>query len=363
VTAGLCGALVALLAGTLWIVRAERAASRLRVASMQRREAQFFDAVRDMLDAARRSTDEVVAALDRALRHIEPLVDAVLVFVPRDDELACVWATGERASYYSTLRLARGNDASLPARAASGECTVRSSGDGLLLATDRAALALPMIDERGLRAVVYVASCRRWEGPHDVLVRVVEHSAAPFAIALERERDRNEATYDGLTGLLSPRAFRQRLREEVARARTNDGPTLSLWFLDTDGFKNVNDSLGHAAGDRVLQRMGELLGRHLVPRFDLAARNGGDEFCALVRGVPKTRAVVRAQALCAAVRAGDFGISLPLSASIGIASFPADAQTASDLLELADGAMYHSKRNGRDRVSFAVGRDRFVIAE
>ncbi|HEY5348740.1 MAG TPA: hypothetical protein VIJ64_03380, partial [Candidatus Lustribacter sp.] len=165
-TAGLCGALVIVTIAALWLVRSASAASRLRVASIERREAHVLDAIHEMLVAAMRGTDDVVAALDRALRRVEPLVDAVLVFVPRDDELACVRATGERASYYSTLRLARANGASLPARAASRECAVRSTGDGLLLATDRAALALPMIDECGVRAVVYAASCRRWEGPH-----------------------------------------------------------------------------------------------------------------------------------------------------------------------------------------------------
>jgi len=359
----LSGLLAALLALALWLRHADFAASRSRIRSLECRELELSSTFHSLIGAARRGSADVIAVLDQALRRVEPRVDAVLVFVPADDELLCVASTGERAGYYAALRLARDGGTSLPARAASTGRAALSQGDGLLLATDRTALAMPMLDDRGLRAVVYASSRLGWQEGQPALERVVEHATTPYAIALERECDRNDSTYDALTGLLAPRAFRARLREEVARALSGEGPALSLWFLDTDGFKNVNDALKHAAGDRVLQQIGEVLRRHLQPELDLAARNGGDEFCALVRGVPKTRSVLRAQALCAAVREADFGISLPLSASIGVASFPSDAGTANELLELADGAMYHSKRNGRNRVSFAVGHDRFVVAE
>jgi diguanylate cyclase (GGDEF)-like protein len=73
----------------------------------------------------------------------------------------------------------------------------------------------------------------------------------------------------------------------------------------------------------------------------------------------KTIAIERAQALCDAVRAHDFGIPLRITASIGVASFPYDARDSSELLEIADAAMYHSKRTGRDRVSFSVNGTAF----
>jgi diguanylate cyclase (GGDEF)-like protein len=183
----------------------------------------------------------------------------------------------------------------------------------------------------------------------------------PYAIALERELARADATYDGLTGLLTPRALRNRLRDEIARARFGAAAVLTLWFIDTDRFKSVNDTLGHAAGDAVLQGMAELLRSQGVPEVDVAGRNGGDEFCALVHDAQKTVAIERAQAFCEAVRRHDFGIPMQITASVGVASFPHDARDANELLEVADAAMYHSKRTGRDRVSFAVNGATFAV--
>ena len=340
--------LAALLALSLRWLRLDRAAARACARRVQRQEIELFEALRTLIAAARRGSADVLKALDAAVRGAEPRIDAVLTFVPVDDELHCVRASGERASYYAGLRIAR---------------VPPDAPVGLLLPTDRAAIALPMVDEGGLRAMVYASSRCDWRDRPPSIARIVDFAVAPYAIALEREADRDEATYDSLTGLLAPRAFRARLRDEIARAQSGEGPALSVWFLDTDGFKGVNDTFGHAAGDRVLQQMGALLRRHLHLDLDVGARNGGDEFCALVRGVPKTRSVLRACELCAEVRRTDFGIATTLSASIGVAAFPSDATNASDLLELADGAMYHSKRSGRDRVSFAVGPERFVVAQ
>jgi len=183
----------------------------------------------------------------------------------------------------------------------------------------------------------------------------VAHAAPAYALASERERDRDRATFDGLTGLYTPRAFRDALREELGSTRLTTR-TLALWFIDTDDFKAVNDSLGHAAGDRVLLALAELLRAHLIPDFDLPGRSGGDEFCAILRNAGKASAIERAQRFCDRVRMHDFGIGFSLSVSVGVAAFPYDASSANELLEIADAAMYHSKRTGRDRVSFHAGR-------
>ena len=153
--------------------------------------------------------------------------------------------------------------------------------------------------------------------------------------------------------MLSPRAFRRYLDEETARAADGDR-TFCVWYADTDGFKDVNDRFGHRAGDAVLQTVAALLERHLVAGLDFAARDGGDEFCALLRATGKRRAIERAQAFCDAVRGCDFGVPVRVTASVGVAAFPHDATTANALLDVADAAMYRSKRDGRDRVSFAA---------
>ncbi len=210
-----------------------------------------------------------------------------------------------------------------------------------------------MLDGGALRGVAYVAS-RVGSLDAPLALGLVEQTVAPFGLAIQRENDRTDATYDGLTGLLAPRAFRLALREELERARGRGGRVLSLWFVDTDRFKCVNDQRGHAAGDGVLQQMAELLRAGTVTGIDQVARNGGDEFCALVHDTQKTHAIERAQAFCEAVRRHDFGAGIRVTASVGVASCPLDADAANGLLELADAAMYHSKREGRDRVSFVL---------
>lgn len=317
-------------------------------------------AVRTLVNASRLSSRAVLERLYEMIRRYDPQIDAFLVFAPAGDELACVHAAGERVEHYANLRLRRDCTALLPARAAaSGH---RASGEGVMIPTDRRALAVPLCDEGGLHAVVYVSSAdARALALEDAIVRAIEYAASPYALAIEREADRADATYDGLTGLLTPRAFRERLVDEIARFRLSSAPkVLTLWFVDTDRFKAVNDTYGHGAGDAVLQAIAELIRASAVPDVDVAGRNGGDEFCALVHDAQKAVAIERAQGLCDAVRRHDFGIPAEITASIGVASFPYDAAGASELLEVADAAMYHSKRTGRDRVSFSVNGTTFA---
>lgn len=354
------GLLAACLAAIL--TGARRAARQARSA-YARRERTLLATIRALLDASRRSSDDVLAVLDAAVREAEPAIDALLAFVPIGDELACVYAAGTRLTHFRNFRLRRGFVRSLPGTAADAGCRASMPEDGAPLApTDRFAIAVPMLDARQLHAVIYAAAARPLgRGASDAIVRAVERASAPYAIALEREADRADATYDSLTGLLSPRAFRRRLHDEIARSDAGAGPrVLSLWFVDTDSFKQVNDAFGHRAGDAVLRAMASLLQAQLVAEVDLAARNGGDEFCALLRGAGKGRAVARAQAFCAAVRSYDFGLPLRVTASVGVATFPHDASGSGELLEMADAAMYHSKRSGRDRVSFVAETGRFA---
>jgi diguanylate cyclase (GGDEF)-like protein len=213
-----------------------------------------------------------------------------------------------------------------------------------------------------LLAIVYAGSATaRAIAAADLLVRTVAYAAVPYALAMEREADRASATYDGLTGLHTARAFRTVLQEDLHVAQCGSQTSLALWFVDTDGFKRINDTYGHAAGDAILQRLASLLRDHLIPSVDVGARNGGDEFCAIVRNAHKTAAIERAQRFCDAVRACDFGVALPITASVGVAAYPYDAVSASELLEIADAAMYHSKRSGRDRVAFPDGRGSFAL--
>lgn len=349
------GALCAAAAGAATAV-ALRAGRRVRQAAQREAreiETRAVERVTELLAAARRSSRDVLVALAAELRDVNG-ADAMLAFVPEGDELVCIFAGGARAEHFERSRVRR-DAGCVPALAAASGCRATVPEGAPILPADRNAIAVPMLDDRRPVAIAYVS----WSGlerrpDFDAAVAAIERAAIPYAIAREREADRADAAYDGLTGLLGPRAFRRLLHDEIERCAARRSRALCLWFVDTDGFKRVNDELGHRAGDAVLVSLGELLREHAGGAADVTARNGGDEFCALLRTSGKSRAIARAQAFCDAVRAYEFGLPLRVTASVGVAAYPVDAATAGGLLEAADAAMYYSKRNGRDRVSFVT---------
>ena len=278
----------------------------------------------------------------------------LLVFFSEGDELRCRQRYGVRAEHALGMTIRADNESSIVAAAyRAGHALFTSYDLPTLMPTDRRGCAIPLLDGERPVAVFYIGLCdRHTHDDLESLCTLAETISIPFALARERERDIARSLYDGLTGLLTPRAFRDRLGECMTHERNGD--PLALWFVDTDRFKEVNDSFGHAVGDRVLQQMAVLLQQHVVRDRDFVARNGGDEYCAALVGIPKTLAIERAQEFCNAVRAYDFGIPLRITASIGVAAFPFDASSPAALLERADRAMYGSKNAGRDRVSFAL---------
>ena len=173
------------------------------------------------------------------------------------------------------------------------------------------------------------------------------------------------AHFDSLTGLPNRRSFLERLGREVQRAQRS-GRRLAVMFMDLDGFKAVNDSLGHFAGDQVLQQAAERLTRALRPSDVVSrgaepgssielARLGGDEFTALVVDVERPEDVMTVADRIHAQMRAPFRVSggdVLLTASIGIALFPEDGADATALLEHADTAMYHAKQMGRDNGQF-----------
>lgn len=179
-----------------------------------------------------------------------------------------------------------------------------------------------------------------------------------------QDRDRQlaqRAFFDVLTGLPNRSAFLDLLEREVQRAARN-GNRLGLLFLDLDGFKQVNDTMGHEAGDRLLVEAAERIREALRPSDATArvsgpansahpARLGGDEFTVLLPDLHEA-----GDALVVARRIGDImrrpfvfdGRELAITTSIGAAVFPEDGRDAPTLLQRADIAMYHAKRSGRD---------------
>ncbi|WP_341304962.1 diguanylate cyclase [Pseudomonas sp. TMP25] len=159
---------------------------------------------------------------------------------------------------------------------------------------------------------------------------------------------------DPLTGLPNRRLFFDRLQHAISNAERS-GKLLGLLYVDLDHFKEINDSLGHAAGDEVLNNVAHLLGS-VTRSGDTVARLGGDEFVILFDEVESHATLVGiAQKLLALLqnRLLIDGKDLQVRASLGISLYPQDGSDAQTLLQNADRAMYSSKRNGRNTITSA----------
>lgn len=156
---------------------------------------------------------------------------------------------------------------------------------------------------------------------------------------------------DGLTGVLRRQAFMDRLDEELKRSRLFNTP-FSVMMVDIDHFKSVNDGHGHAAGDAVLKRLGELL-KESVYETDVVGRYGGEEFILLLPKAQADGVLRKAEALRQRIEREEiptgFG-RLRITVSIGVSHHPAHGRTAAELIGQADRALYAAKGNGRNRV-------------
>jgi len=155
---------------------------------------------------------------------------------------------------------------------------------------------------------------------------------------------------DEVTRLYNRRFFSIRLEEEVSRYRRFNHP-MSVVLLDLDGFKDVNDELGHVVGDETLRGVAELLLKH-SRGINVVCRYGGDEFAILLVETPKAGAQIYADRIRHVLASHEFPHGRRVSASFGIACLPEDvAAAAEDLIRAADEALYAAKRGGKNRVS------------
>jgi diguanylate cyclase (GGDEF)-like protein/PAS domain S-box-containing protein len=161
------------------------------------------------------------------------------------------------------------------------------------------------------------------------------------------------AYHDSLTALPNRSSFSLILNPGIARAR-RDGKKLAVLFIDVDRFKNINDTLGHDAGDMLLREIGNRV-RHCVRQADTIARLGGDEFVVLLQDIsePENVAKVAHKILLEIASSLDiFGQELRVTASIGISIYPQDGQDEQTLMKNADIAMYHAKQQGKNNFQF-----------
>jgi diguanylate cyclase (GGDEF)-like protein len=161
------------------------------------------------------------------------------------------------------------------------------------------------------------------------------------------------AITDGLTGLYNHRYFQDRLEEELERSQRYGQP-VALLMIDLDDFKRYNDANGHIAGDVLLADVAKML-RRTVRKVDVVARYGGEEFAVILPATRKKGALIIANRLCQKAASTKFPNQevMPRKAitiSIGLAVYPDDAKDKAKLIDMADKALYHSKKAGKNQV-------------
>ena len=221
---------------------------------------------------------------------------------------------------------------------------------------DRFPMAIvPLIFQEQFMGALQVtaADCSRaWDGNELLLLRTV---AGQVAVAVNQAtlfaQIKQQALTDALTGCHNRRSFEMQLDKELLMAKRSHQP-LSLLMLDLDRLKQLNDSVGHDAGDTALRKLAECF-RQELRGVDSSARVGGDEFVLILPQAYAEGALIVAERLRS--RIGE--IEIPgygnLSASIGVAAFPLHATSRADLVPAADAALYCAKRGGRNRVCVA----------
>ena len=162
---------------------------------------------------------------------------------------------------------------------------------------------------------------------------------------------------DELTGLYNRRFMRQYLRDRLA-VLAQEGIPLTVIMLDVDGFKQINDTYGHLDGDRVLKMLAQVI-RDAIPQGGYGIRFAGDEFFVFLEAVDGAGGMRVAEQLRERVGREPFVIDkapagVSVTVSLGVAAYPEDARSASDLVEAADQALYRAKRAGKNRISRAA---------
>jgi diguanylate cyclase (GGDEF)-like protein len=219
-------------------------------------------------------------------------------------------------------------------------------------------IAVPIAARRDIVGVACVTDRARDEPFTREHVSALRTLAAPAALAIGRERallqaqaHAHAAAIDPVSGIFNRRYFHIRLEEELHRSRRHETP-VALLMLDLDDFKEVNDSLGHLAGDAVLKDVAEIL-KHSIRVFDVCARFGGEEFAIIIPGSSTEDATASAERIrqrIEAYRPSDNALAaLRMTASVGLA-VALEPTTSRELITRADQALYAAKRAGKNCV-------------
>ena len=250
------------------------------------------------------------------------------------------------------------------AQAVIGQSAVIAAGDRSSSNGEPSLMCIPLIAGRRTVGALQVArrdnrdeSTEAFSADELRRLELVCRSLAwALANAIEYHNATRQTLIDDLTRLYNVRYLYQTLDSEIRRARRY-GSSVSVVFMDLDGFKLVNDAYGHRAGSATLTEVAQVIAMS-VRESDFVARYGGDEFVLMLPETPARRAVQMAERVRDRIAlhrfTGGVGADIYLTASFGVASFPEHATEAERLIELADAAMYEAKQDSKNTVRIAA---------
>jgi diguanylate cyclase (GGDEF)-like protein len=215
----------------------------------------------------------------------------------------------------------------------------------------------PIFGDSGITGALVIAGCPACDTDERRYLSMLADLLSSALQNAERiEAAEMHTWFDPLTGIANRFYFARRFESEVRRAKNYMHP-LSVLLFDIDGFKQINDTFGHQAGDVVLKKLAEIA-RSCTRSSDLVARYGGDEFVVLLSSSDRERALSYSENLkekIAAMEVGIPGVEEPIRVTIsgGIAMFPPDGQSTTELIRSADDALYDAKRSGKNQVALA----------
>jgi diguanylate cyclase (GGDEF)-like protein len=246
--------------------------------------------------------------------------------------------------------LRRGRPHGVDAQGVQVRCRHATGGDS------STSLCMPLVAHGELLGVLHLTGDTEIVRLQERAKIYAEHLSMALANLELRERLRDEAVRDPLTGLYNRRHTQEALERELHRASRTQEP-IAVMMIDVDHFKKFNDNFGHQAGDQVLVELGKLLTAY-TRGADVVSRMGGEELLIIMPGAQEQDAHAKAEQLRAAIaklRVTHVGRALgSITISVGVAVYPRHGSSVDTLLRAADTALYRAKGSGRDRVVIAA---------
>ena len=341
-----------------------------RVADLERKikELSVFHEVGKALTSTLDLQEVLQTTMEKISNFFRPDTWSLLLVDEQTGELYFELAIGEGADRLKSIRLQpgegiagwvaeRGEPLVVPNVLEDERFTQRL--DGLTKVHTRSIVCVPVRGREKVLGVIELVNCvgELKLGEDDLfrLQALADYAAIAIENARYVKRIHEMTITDDCTRLYNSRHLYSILDAEVYRS-TRYQYEFSLIFIDLDYFKNVNDRYGHMAGSKLLGELGDVIKDHLR-LIDFGFRYGGDEFVILLPQTPKRSAVNVARRLLQMIATQVFlreeGCNISITASLGVASFPEDAQSKDALIRLADDAMYLVKKNSRNSIAVA----------